>query len=211
MFDYSFVHWVTFFTAAALLNLSPGPDMAFVLGQTASHGRKGGFAAMFGVWAGSYLHVIMAAVGLSAVIAASALAFSLIKWVGAAYLVWIGLQAIFSKSGKPDASSKKLESRYWSIFRQGAIVSAMNPKVAIFFLAFLPQFVVDGAGPVAAQLFMHGTLVVLVAAFIEPPMILISSRLTDYYRNNERFSRWMQRSIGTLFVALGVRLAIIER
>ena len=166
---------------------------------------------MFGVWAGSFLHVIMAAVGLSAVIAASALAFSLIKWVGAAYLIWIGLQAILSKSSEVVSTTEKLESRYWPIFRQGVIVSAMNPKVAIFFLAFLPQFVVEGAGPIAAQLFMHGSLVILVAAFIEPPIILISSRFTDYYRSNAQFALWMQRSVGALFVALGVRLAVIER
>ena len=211
MFDYSLAHWVTFITAAALLNLSPGPDMAFVLGQTANHGRKGGFAAMFGVWAGSFLHVIMAAVGLSAIIAASALAFSMIKWIGAAYLIWIGLQAILSKSEKIETSTSKLESQYGKIFTQGVLVSAMNPKVAIFFLAFLPQFVVAGAGPVSAQLFLHGTLVILVSAFIEPPMILISSRLTDYYRSNARFALWMQRTLGALFVGLGVRLAIIER
>jgi len=211
MFDYSLAHWITFITAAALLNLSPGPDMAFVLGQTASHGRKGGFAAMFGVWVGSFLHVIMAVLGLSAIIATSALAFSLIKWVGVAYLIWIGLQAILSKSGTTEVSTANLESRYWKIFTQGALVSAMNPKVAIFFLAFLPQFVVAGAGSVGAQLFLHGSLVILVAAFIEPPMVLISSRLTDYYRSNARFALWMQRTVGALFVGLGIRLAIIER
>ncbi len=211
MFDYSLAHWITFITAAALLNLSPGPDMAFVLGQTASQGRKRGFAAMFGVWAGSFLHVVMAAIGLSAIIATSALAFSLVKWIGAAYLVWIGLQAILSKSAAIETSTTKLESRYWSIFAQGVLVSAMNPKVAIFFLAFLPQFVVDGAGPMSAQLFLHGSLIILVAAFIEPPMILVSSRLADYFRGNARFSRCVQKCLGAFLVSLGIRLAVTER
>lgn len=93
MFDYSLVHWSTFFTAALLLNLSPGPDIAFILGQTARNGRQGGFSAMFGIWSGAFLHVIMAAVGLSAILATSAMAFSVVKWAGAAYLIWLGIQA----------------------------------------------------------------------------------------------------------------------
>ena len=89
MFDYSLIHWTTFFTAAVLLNLAPGPDIAFILGQTVRGGRNSGFAAMFGIWTGAFGHVLMAAAGLSAILATSAMAFSIVKWAGAAYLIWL--------------------------------------------------------------------------------------------------------------------------
>lgn len=208
MFSYTLLHWVTFFSAAILLNLSPGPDIAFILGQTAKHGRRGGFAAMYGVWTGAFGHVVMAAVGLSAILVASALAFTAIKWIGAAYLVYLGLKSLFSRgSVLSPAQIKAAETSRWSIFRQGLIVSALNPKVATFFLAFLPQFVVKGAGPVSAQLFLHGSLIIVVAAFIEPLYVLSGSWLAKALRNNKRLSVWMDRSLGALFIALGIKLA----
>ncbi len=97
MLDYSPLHWTTFLTAAVLLNLSPGPDIAFILGQTVRGGRSAGFAAMFGIWTGAFVHVLMAAIGLSAIIATSALAFSVVKWLGVVYLVWLGIKVLRSK------------------------------------------------------------------------------------------------------------------
>lgn len=210
MFDYTFVHWMTFLTAAVLLNLSPGPDIAFILGQTASHGRKCGFSAMFGIWTGAFLHVMMAALGLSAILASSAIAFSIVKWAGAAYLIWLGLQAVCSKGGSFVASKNK-EINFRAIYWQGIMVSALNPKVAIFFLAFLPQFVVEGAGPVSAQLFLHGCLIIVVAALIEPPLVLAGSRLARSLRNNRKIGLWMRKSLGALFIMLGIRLATSDR
>jgi threonine/homoserine/homoserine lactone efflux protein len=207
IFDYSLAHWMTFLTAAVLLNLSPGPDMAFILAQTAKRGVQSGFSAMFGIWAGAFIHVIFAALGLSAILATSALAFSAVKWIGAAYLIWLGIQAFRSKgatvSGKSQAAPKSL----MKIFKQGVLVSVLNPKVAIFFLAFLPQFVEAGAGPVSAQLFLHGFLIIVVAAFVEPPLILVGGKLTGFFTNNIRVSRWMDRGLGALFVWLGIKLA----
>ncbi|MBL4748988.1 MAG: LysE family translocator [Amylibacter sp.] len=96
MFDYNILHWTTFLTAAVLLNLSPGPDIAFILGQTMRGGKRSGFAAMFGVWTGAFGHVLMAAAGLSVILATSAVAFSIVKWAGAAYLIWLGIAALRS-------------------------------------------------------------------------------------------------------------------
>ncbi|CBV42202.2 MULTISPECIES: LysE family translocator [Halomonas] len=212
MLTYSLAHWMTFLSAAVLLNLSPGPDMAFILGQTARHGRRGGVAAMFGVWSGAALHVGMAALGLSAVLATSALAFSLVKWIGAAYLVWLGLQ-ILLRRGAEAASSVSVPStpRSGAIFRQGILVSALNPKVAIFFLAFLPQFVVPGAGPAALQLALHGALIILVAAVIEPPLVFLGARLARAMSGHRRLGAWLEKGLGGLFVLLGVKLALSER
>ena len=211
MFEYTLVHWTTFATAAVLLNLSPGPDMAFILGQTASNGRKGGFAALFGIWTGAFIHVVMAAVGLSAILATSALAFSVVKWIGAAYLLYLGVQALLSKDASFLSNGKSPEKRMSSIYKQGVLVASLNPKVAIFFLAFLPQFVVDGAGPHSAQLFVNGTLIIAVAAFIEPPLILAGAKLISRLKDNRKVGLWLDRGLGALFVSLGIKLAVSER
>lgn len=211
MFDYSLAHWATFLTAAVLLNLCPGPDMAFIIAQTARGGVKAGFSAMFGVWSGAFTHVIFAALGLSAVLAASATAFSVVKWIGALYLIWLGVQAFRSQRSVSAAQPRISPKDLMKIFRQGVFVAALNPKVAIFYLAFLPQFVEVGAGPVSAQLFLHGSLIIVVAAFIEPPLVLIGGKVTGYLSNNVTVSRWMDRGLGALFVGLGLKLATSDR
>ena len=185
--------------------------MAFILGQTVRNGKQGGFAAMFGIWSGAFIHVVMAAAGLSAILATSALAFSIVKWVGAAYLVWIGLQALFSKSGAFTSDKTKDNPSLRSIYWQGILVATLNPKVAIFFLAFLPQFVVEGAGSISAQLFLHGFLIIVVAALIEPPLVITGSKLTSALKNNRQIGLWMDRSLGALFILLGIRLAASDR
>ena len=211
MFDYTLLHWTGFLMAAIVLNLAPGPDIAFILGQTVRGGRKSGFAAMAGIWTGAFGHVLMAAAGLSAILATSAVAFSMVKWAGAVYLIWLGIQAIRSGGGKFIAEDVKTTPSLLPIYRQGMIVALLNPKVAFFFLAFLPQFVVAGAGPVWAQLFLHGVLIIVVAAFIEPPLVLAGEKLTAKLRNSPRFGLWLDRSLGTILIALGLRLAIEQR
>ncbi|MCW1412614.1 LysE family translocator [Rhizobium sp. 1AS11] len=211
MFDYSFAHWLAFLSAAVLLNLSPGPDIAFILGHTMRSGKRAGFSALFGVWSGACLHVLMAALGLSAILAASAVAFSTVKWIGAAYLVWLGIQALRSGGGNGLIKAAGESLSVARIYRQGILVSLLNPKVAIFFLAFLPQFVVEGAGPAWAQLMLHGGLIIVVAAFIEPPLVLLGGRLADALRHNQKVGLWLDRGLGALFVALGVRLALSSR
>ena len=211
MFDYTLLHWTAFATAAVLLNLSPGPDIAFILGQTVRGGRAAGFSAMFGIWAGAFGHVLMAALGLSAILAASATAFSIVKWAGAVYLLWLGVSAIRSGGGRFVSDDVKASPRLSSIFRQGMLVAILNPKVAIFFLAFLPQFAVPGAGPLWAQMFLHGVLIIVAAAFIEPLLVLAGDRLAMLLRGNPRIGLWMDRSLGAIFIALGLRLALQER
>jgi threonine/homoserine/homoserine lactone efflux protein len=211
MFQYSTFHWTSFVAAVVLLTISPGPDIAFIIGQTVKGGTRRGFAAMFGIWTGSYCHVLMAAFGLSAIIATSALAFSAVKWVGAAYLIWLGIAALRS-SGGSFVSDMPLENHSISkVYWQGVIVSALNPKVAIFFLAFLPQFIVEGAGPVWAQIFLHGTLMIFVAAFFEPPLVLLGSRISNGLRNSKRLAKWLDRGLGAVFVGFGIRLALSNK
>lgn len=207
MFAYDLAHWASFLAAAVLLNLAPGPDMAFILGHTARSGKRAGIAAMLGIWTGALCHVLFAAAGLSAIIAESAAAFSFVKWIGVAYLTWLGIQALRSKGGTLAPDRVPEPPSVWHVFGQGVLVDLLNPKVAIFFLAFLPQFLVPGAGSAWAQLMLHGTLIIAVAALIEPPLVLLGDRLTARLRTDRRLARWLDRMLGAMLIGLGAKLA----
>lgn len=211
MFDYDIAHWTTFLLAAFLLNIAPGPDIAFILSHTVTGGRKAGFAAMFGIWTGAFGHVLLAALGLSAVIAASATAFALVKWIGVGYLFWLAVQALRSKGCVLNISKEAPSKSTAAIFKQGVLIDLLNPKVATFFLALLPQFVVEGAGPVWAQLTLHGTLIIVTAAFIEPAMIYAGDRITGRLRESQSLQAWLDRALGCVFISLGIKLAMYER
>ncbi|WP_406736743.1 LysE family translocator [Thioclava sp. GXIMD4215] len=210
MFEYSLLHWLTFLSAAVVLNVSPGPDMAFILGQTLSRGKRAGLAALAGVWCGALVHICAAATGLSALLAGSAVAFSVVKWIGAAYLFYLGLMAFRTKAGVLQITPVRPAS-FGRTLRQGLMVSVLNPKVALFFLAFLPQFVVDGAGPVWAQLALHGGLIIVVAALFELPLVFIADRLCAGLRRAPRLGKIFDRMFGSILIVLGVRLVVSQR
>ena len=207
MFEYTLLHWTTFFAAVALLELTPGADMAFMLGQTVRNGRRAGFAALFGSLVATFFHIGMAAIGLSAVLAASAVAFSIVKWVGVIYLVWLGVQAFISSEAS-NAKEEKIPTTSRSVFLQGMFICALNPKVAIFFMAFLPQFVVEGAGPIGLQFLLHGAVLIVIGLLLQTPLILMGSRIAASLNNNQNLRSWMDRCLGAMFIALGARLAI---
>jgi len=211
MLVYDYAHWVGFLATAFVLNISPGPDLAFIMGHTLSSGRRHGIAAMLGIWSGALCHVGFAAVGLSAILAASATAFAVVKWVGVGYLAWLGVQALRSKSSAFQADAAPRARSMLRIFLQGMMVDVLNPKVAIFFLAFLPQFVVEGAGSAWIQLVVHGVLIIAVGARIEPPLVLIGDRLTRRLRANTKLALWLDRTLGVLFLTLAARLAALHR
>ena len=212
------VHDVALFAAAALLvNLTPGPDMLFVIGSSAAHGRRAGVLAALGVGAGCMVHIALAALGLSALLAASATAFALVKWVGAAYLVWIGLSMLCARGSRGNAPAQTQAGnapRSSRVFWQGALTNALNPKVALFFLAFLPQFIEPSASNhawafVALGLLFNagGTLVNVAAALLASGVRTgLEARGTAM-----RARPWLQRGAGVLFVGLGVKLAIGAR
>lgn len=185
--------------------------MVYILGQTAKSGVKAGFSAMFGIWSGALVHVFLAAFGLSAVLAASAAVFSIVKWMGAVYLIWMGLQSLRSGGSGPLEKVRNSAGGLRKIFQQGVFVALLNPKVAVFFLAFLPQFAEAGAGPIGAQMLIHGFLIIVTAAFIEPPLVLIGGKLSGYLCNSAQVSRWMDRGLGAVFVGLGIKLAVSDR
>jgi threonine/homoserine/homoserine lactone efflux protein len=208
---YDLGHWAAFLTAALLLNLAPGPDMAFILGHSVKGGTRAGTAAMLGIWAGASVHVALAALGLSAIIAASAMIFAAVKWIGVVYLAWIGWQSIRHAGAGFAGTGPAPGGGFWPVFRQGVLVDLLNPKVAIFFMAFLPQFVVEGAGPVWAQLALHGVLIIAVGALIEPPIVLASGWLAAKLRSGPTLGQMLDRALGTILIALAARLAFMDR
>ena len=204
-------YWFVFFSAAIAINISPGPDLIYILSKTIAHGRKIGIVSSLGVCSGALVHVCAAAFGLSAILATSAVAFTVVKVVGAGYLMYLGIRALRSKGATFDMVVRKdVKSTAWGAFRQGALVDILNPKVAIFFMAFLPQFVRPELGHASAQIFILGVLVILVAVVVECALVLTAAKTTNFFRKNRNFSIWLDRILGSVLVGLGVRLALTK-
>lgn len=206
-------YWLVFLTAAVVLNISPGPDLIYILSRTIAQGTRVGLASAAGVCSGAIVHVLAAAFGLSAILATSALAFTIVKYVGAAYLVYLGIQALRSRGSalEVDTLKEKTVVTPWQAFRQGVLVDVLNPKAAIFFMAFLPQFVRADHGSTSAQLVVLGLLVILVAIIIESLFVLAAARSANFFHRSPRVSALLDRALGTVFVSLGIRLALTEQ
>jgi threonine/homoserine/homoserine lactone efflux protein len=198
--------YLLFIAAAVLLVLAPGPDMLYMLTRTIAQGRKAGVLAAVGINAGAYVHVIAAVLGLSAILATSSVAFTVVKWLGAAYLVWIGIQAI--RSGPLNLETgESIHLNGKAIFWQGFLSDVLNPKVAIFFLAFLPQFVEAGSKNETQQLLLLGITCNVIAIGINLILVFFASIATAGLRKNRKLAVWLNRAMGTVFIALGIRLA----
>jgi threonine/homoserine/homoserine lactone efflux protein len=200
-----------FAAAALLLNLTPGADMLFVAGQAAANGRRAGLLAALGVGAGCMLHVALAALGVSALLAASAWAFAAVQWLGAAYLVWLGIGLLRDGTGAGRAEAAPPPASGSRVFWQGALTNALNPKVALFFLSFLPQFIGPQGGAlwiVALGLWFNlgGTLVNLAVAWMAGGA---RARLAE--GAGGAWAVWLRRAAGLVFVGLGLRLALAPR
>ncbi len=204
------VHDLALFAGAALLlNLTPGADMLFVAGTGAARGRRAGVLAALGVGAGCALHTVLAALGLSALVAASDLAFNLVRWAGALYLVWLGIGLLRARRG-PMVEQTKPGDPFW----QGALTNALNPKVALFFLAFLPQFIEPGAPGQAWALVLLGSLFNLGGTAVNLVVALAAARVARAMAtpgSAGSLGAWLQRACGLLFVGLGLRLAFTPR
>jgi len=200
-----------FLASALLLNLTPGQDTLYILGRTMNRGRLGGLAAALGVSAGTAVHSAAAALGISAIVAASDTAFTTMKLVGAAYLIYVGI-GMFRASATLGATPKCAGAEtFTKAFSQGLLTNVTNPKVALFFLAFLPQFV-DPTGPnrLAALLVLGLTFVATSTAWC---LILVAGaeRIRGRLSSSIRTTSILSRAAGVLFVALGLRLAFAER
>ncbi len=202
--DYSF--WLMFLGVAIVLNATPGPDLLYIISNTLRGGKRIGFASSLGVCTGALFHVFIGAIGLSAIVLASALAFAVVKYLGVLYLFYLAYQSFKSAGVKFDITKKGMQKSAWSVYRQGVLIDILNPKVALFFMAFLPQFIREGHGSVAFQFIYLGVTVIVVAAIVEGTYVLLADKISLTLRKNRNFALWMDRVLGTVFAALGVSL-----
>ena len=200
-----------FVISGLLLNITPGPDTALVVARSTQMGLRGGVAAAFGVTGGIMVHITAAAIGLSALIAASATAFSVIKYVGAAYLIYIGLRLMLARHAAAADPAPQSVAPLRSVFWQGFFSNALNPKVAIFFLAFLPQFVANDAPSKALTNQNHNSIFSIGATAWSLVIAVVTARAASRLKATQRFQRWIDGAIGAMFVALGVKLALVQR
>jgi threonine/homoserine/homoserine lactone efflux protein len=203
--------WI-FVAAGLLLNITPGPDVAYIVARSAALGWRGGAIAALAISAGCFVHIAAAALGVSALLAASAVAFSLLKWVGAAYLVYIGIMMLRARTVPSDEPAVRVEQAtpLRIVFWQGFLTNALNPKVALFFLAFLPQFIRVDAPQKALAFAALGLVFNLNGTIWNLAVAAFAARVAAT-RPYTRARLWLQRAIGGLFILLGVRLALSER
>src|SRR3954452_10975943 len=198
-----------FMAAALALNLTPGPDMLYVTARSVSDGRRAGVIAAFGIGAGTLVHITALALGLAALLAAVPLAYDVLRIAGAIYLLAIGVQLLMRRP-RTGAAQRLAPSPLGAVFAQAVLTNVLNPKVALFFLAFLPQFVDPAAGPALAQIVLLGLLFDLQGTLVNVAVALLASGSTARLRANARAVSLLQRLTGAVFVALGARLAVAK-
>ncbi len=216
------VHLGLFCVAVLLLNLTPGPDTAFIVGQSVVHGRRAGLMSVLGISAGCVVHTLAIALGLSAIIAASAGAFLVIKWVGAAYLVYLGARMIAASLhagargahvdldavGRLPLPPSPPSGR--RVFLQGFLTNVTNPKVLLFFLSLFPQFVAADSPHKALAFAALGGILTVLSTVYNGAVAWVAGSITRRMRSAPRIKAWLDRSIGGLFIALGARIALTD-
>ena len=201
---------LAFFMASILLALMPGPDNLFVLAQAAQHGKLAGIAVTFGLCTGLLVHTTAVSLGVAAIFQASALAFALLKYIGAAYLLylaWLSLRAGTAKSDGPQAGTLNFSKLYL----RGIIMNVTNPKVSIFFLAFLPQFTDPARGPLVPQILLLGLLFIVSTILIFGGISILAGGIGARLRRSEKVQILLNRLAAGVFIALAVKLALVKR
>ena len=203
-------HLGLFILSGLLLNITPGQDTLYIVGRSLSQGRRAGVLSVLGISSGSVLHTLAAAFGLSAILATSAQAFIAVKLVGAAYLAYLGVRMIVERPTATGTAPVFAIDSDWAVYRAGLLTNVLNPKVALFFLAFLPQFVAPTADSrVIAFLFLgavfifNGTLWCLV-------VVWAAAAINQRWRGRASSELFLKRAAGVMFVGLGVRLAVTK-
>ena len=200
---------LAFALAAVVLAIAPGPGMAYVVARTVARGRQEGLASCLGTAIGGMLHVLAAALGLSVLVAQSALAFAVVKYVGAAYLVYLGVRLLLRKERAPTVERIGSEGARRAL-AEGIVVEALNVKTALFFLAFLPQFV-SPAEPLVAQLVLLGSICVALNTLVDVAAVLAADRLLKSSAAQAARARLLTRASGATMICLGVYLSLAKR
>jgi threonine/homoserine/homoserine lactone efflux protein len=204
--------YAVFLTAAVVLTLAPGPDTLFVLGASLGDGTRGGLLASAGILTGLLAHISLAVIGVSMLIAASPLAFELLRWLGAGYLLWIGVRALrrarrASGLAAVPVTTRSVRRLYW----QGAVTNILNPKVAVFYVAFLPQFVAPELGRVPLQLLLLGVTHWLIGVPFLAAVAVTSGAVAGWLRRSARLRRALDAVSGVVFIGLALRLLVSRR
>jgi threonine/homoserine/homoserine lactone efflux protein len=200
-----------FLAAALALNLTPGADMTYVVARSATQGRAAGIAASLGVSAGSLVHSVLAALGVSALLQHSETAFLVVKYVGAAYLLYLAWKALRTGNQAMAMDRTLARTSLWRVFGEGALTNLLNPKVALFILAFLPQFVDPAHGNPAIQILLLGAIFNLGGTSVNAIVAWSASAAARALGNSAGFGRRLNRISALVFVGLAVRLALTER
>ena len=199
---------LAFFVGAALALLAvPGPAVIYIVTQSIGQGRRAGVVSCAGIFTGTLVHVGAATIGLSALLASSATAFDVVKYAGAAYLIYVGLRRLAGREPEPAPDRPKVRS-HAHLYRQGVVVNVLNPKTALFFLAFLPQFVDPGAGRPAPQMLVLGALFVTLGVMSDGTYALVASRLGEWLRTRRTFARNRRYVTGGVYITLGAVAAL---
>jgi len=199
-----------FFLASTLLAIAPGPDNVFVLTQSALHGKLSGLVVVFGLCTGLLVHTAAVTFGVAVIFQASTLAFTLLKIIGAGYLVYLALQIVRATPEQIRMQSDQ-QKCLGTLYRRGIIMNVTNPKVSIFFLAFLPQFADPGRGPISLQMVALGGIFITATILVFGAMALIGGALGEWLNRSERAQRVMNWTAGTIFVGLALKLVTSER
>ena len=206
-------HLLIFIAAGWLLNLTPGPDVLYIVTHSLRSGARAGIVAGLGITTGCFVHVFAAAVGVGALLAASATAFTVLKWLGAAYLVWLGLRALFARGDPPELpvqDAGRPPASLLSVYLGGFWTNVLNPKVALFFLAFVPQFIAPGTTDKALVFVLLGVLFNLNSIPVNSGWALLAAWMARRVGAVQRGMRRLERVAGLMFIGFGLRLALAD-
>jgi RhtB (resistance to homoserine/threonine) family protein len=201
-------HLALFIVSGLLLAVTPGQDTLYIVGRSVSQGRRAGLLSVLGIVTGCAVHAVAAAFGLSAVLATSAHAFVAVKMAGAAYLCYRGAQMLFERDDHAEPAKRFAHESSWAIFRAGMLTNVLNPKVALFFMAFLPQFVSPAADSRIIALLFLGAVFIFNGTVWCLILVWSASAVSGRLRSRHASARLLKRATGALFVGLGVRLAV---
>lgn len=205
-----FTNLFTYLAVVAVFVIVPGPSVLLTVARSISSGTRAGFMTALGIAAGDVVHTTLAVIGVSAILMASALAFAIMKYVGAAYLVYLGIKALLLRSSSFELPSSG-HTFGKSAFSQGFLCEVLNPKSALFFLAFLPQFVDSAAGHPHVQLAVFGLLFIALGAISTCGYALAAAGVGAFLKTRSSVAKWQNKVVGGLYCALGIRLALQER
>jgi threonine/homoserine/homoserine lactone efflux protein len=204
-----FTHISLFVLASAVLLITPGPAVLYIIARSVDKGRRAGLVSVCAIEVGNFMHVIAATLGLSALLLSSALAFTTVKFLGAGYLIYLGLRKIFTRE-TIQTTNKTQPQSLRQIFSQGVVVATLNPKTALFFVAFLPQFVDPSRGAIAGQMFLLGCIFVMLAVISDSLYALLAGTVGHWLKGSRSALRAERYVVGSLYIGLGVTAAFAD-